>query len=137
MKGRVACRTGAPRLGDLELAVMGILWRGRGADAKSVASALVERDITLSTIQSTLERLHRKRLVNRRKTGRAYHYTTSVSRTELIGLLIREVAEQVSFGKMEPLLSGFVDLVEADEPELMDRLERIVADRRLGRNENE
>ncbi len=130
MKTNLLAGYPVPRLGDLEMAVMELMWRQRGAEAKAVCEAMGERDISLSTVQSTLERLFRKRLLERHKRGRAYHYKPAVTRNQLIGLMIRELARQVASGRMEPVLCGFVDLVEEDDPQLMARLEQMVAGRR-------
>lgn len=123
-------RHDAPRLGDLEIAVLDVLWDGGHSDAKAMHRALASRAITLSTVQSTLERLLRKRLVDRRKDGRAYVYRARVSRSDLIGRLIREVADTLSAGGLEPILSGFVDLVDDEDPGMLDRLAALVTRRR-------
>jgi predicted transcriptional regulator len=68
-------------IGRLELAVLDRLWSGGPADVKSVhADVGAARGLTPNTIQSTLERLHRKGLAERSKEGRAYRYAARVSR---------------------------------------------------------
>ena len=58
-----------PILGALEIAVLQCLWTAPGdLDARSLHDALAERRITLSTVQATVERLHRKGLVGRAST---------------------------------------------------------------------
>lgn len=80
----------APILGDLEIAVLEHVWRAQKTTAKCVQSALrPHRNIALGTVQSTLERLHRKHLLYRRKTGHAFTYTPEFSREQLVALLIR------------------------------------------------
>ena len=56
----------APILGELELDVMESLWQLDQQTAQQVLDTLQSRGITLSTVQSTLERLVRKQLLKRR-----------------------------------------------------------------------
>lgn len=116
-------RRDAPILGDLELEVLREIWDASdGTDARAVHAALASRGISLSTIQATLERLHRKQVLQRDKLGRAFLYRAAVSREQLIGSLIRQVAQSLAEGRMEPVISGFVDLVTETDPLLLDDL---------------
>jgi predicted transcriptional regulator len=113
-----------PELGALELQVLKCLWSAPGpVDARAVHSAVAERRISLSTVQATLERLHRKQLLARTKAGRAYLYSATVSRESLIGALIRNVANRLADGELEPVISGFLDLVGDEDPKLLDELQ--------------
>lgn len=124
-------RRTSPTLGTLELEVLEIIWGGAPTTAQAVLEQLRRRRITLTTVQSTLERLTRKALITRTKDGRAYVYRPRVSREELIADLLRGVSEQIATGRMEPLLSGFLMLVdELDEKaagdlrqQLLDRMQ--------------
>lgn len=116
-------REATPALGELEIAVMQCLWAAPGElDARGVHSALAGRRITLSTVQATVERLHRKGLVERSKLGRAYRYRAAVSQGALIGALIRDLSLQLAAGELDPVVSGFMGLVDTN-PELLDRVE--------------
>lgn len=113
-----------PELGALELQVLKCLWSSQEpVDARRVHAALAARRISLSTVQATLERLHRKALLARSKAGRAYLYSAAVSRETLIGELIRNVAERLADGELEPVISGFVELVGDSDPKLLDDLQ--------------
>jgi predicted transcriptional regulator len=119
----------APEIGALELHVLKILWAAAEAmDARAVLAELAERPISLSTVQATLERLHRKGLLSRTKVGRAYYYAATVSRERLIGSLIRDVALRFAEGKLEPVISGFVEFLGEADPELLDRVESSTAE---------
>ena len=99
-------------------------------DARGVLAALAGRRISLSTVQATLERLHRKGLLARQKVSRAFVYSASVSRERLIGTLINDLAQRLAAGELEPVISGFVDLVGEADPELLLRLESTAKARR-------
>ncbi|MEM1411005.1 MAG: BlaI/MecI/CopY family transcriptional regulator [Pseudomonadota bacterium] len=107
-----------PDLGEREMDVLEVLWTDGECSAQQVLEALPGQAISLSTVQSTLERLHRKALLAREKAGRAYRYRTLLSRTQLIGNLLRDLAEDIAGGDVAPMLSGFLDYVAAEVPEL-------------------
>jgi predicted transcriptional regulator len=124
----------APALGALEIAVLRAIWASsEPLEARAVLDALAPRQISLSTVQATLERLHRKALLKRTKRGRAYLYSAAVSRESLIGALIRNVANSLADGDLEPVISGFVELVGDADPRLLDELKATVAKRSRGR----
>jgi len=105
----------APMLGERELEVMKILWLGEALSAKQVLQYLPDNDLSLSTMQSTLERLHRKALLIRDKAGRFYVYRTAVTRSELITQLLEDIAEQISDGQMAPMISGFMAFIGGED----------------------
>jgi predicted transcriptional regulator len=120
-----------PYLGELELAVLEQLWSRGPLDAKAMHSKVgTRRGIGLNTIQSTLERLFRKRLVIREKVSHAYVYAPGIRREELMERLIEEVVETISDGSAEPMLTAFVDLAARVDADSLSRLEQLIAERR-------
>lgn len=131
MRFRKSTRPAPTALGELEVAVLRGIWAALGdVDARSVLTSLAARGITLSTVQATLERLCRKGLLVRAKVGRAYRYRAAVSQPNLIAGLISKLTEQIAAGELEPVISGFVELVGSSNPELLERLETETAERR-------
>lgn len=122
-----------PALGDLEKAVLDDLWAHASADAKAVHLRVgVARGISLNTVQSTLERLHRKTLLSREKISHAYVYSPRVQREELMSAMIVELVGSLGHAQSSSMLSAFVDFaVRADQSNL-DRLEALIAQRRAG-----
>lgn len=127
-----------PPLGDLEIAVLEDLWATGVADAKSVHSRIGERrSISLSTVQSTLERLYRKHLLQRDKVSHAYQYSPAVDRSTLVSRLIQGAVGRVAHGEPNALIAAFVDLAsQAGESEL-DRLEALIAEYRANQRQDE
>jgi predicted transcriptional regulator len=117
-----------PDLGERELAVLEVLWASGALPAQAVQSCMPGNPISLSTIQSTLERLFRKQLVVRSKQGRAYVYQAVVSRPQLIGGLLRDLARDVAGGELAPMVSGFLEYVAGENPELGPKLSRALDD---------
>ncbi len=98
-----------PALGERELEVMKILWQGNALSAKQVLLSIADNELSLSTMQSTLERLHRKKLLQREKVGRFFVYQASVTRAQIISQLLGDITEQICDGDVTPLVSGFTN----------------------------
>ena len=108
-----------PDLGERELLVLDVLWESGEATAQAVHNEMPDEGVSLSTVQSTLERLHRKRLIERAKQGRAFRYRPTMNKSQLIAGLLRDMACQVADGDMAPMISGFLSYVSAEAPELL------------------
>lgn len=110
------------------------LWSGGPADVKAMQRAVGEaRGIAPNTIQSTLERLVRKGLAERRKVGRAFEYTARVTRRDWIGSELGALLEAAPGAEPGLLLAAFVDLTERAGAERLAELEALVRARRRGR----
>lgn len=120
----------AVNLGDLEIAAMECLWRMGEADVKAVHATLgVARGVTPNTIQSTLDRLHRKRLLTRRKVSHAFVYKAAVDRVELVGEAIGAVMRQLAGKETGAALTAFVDFAARTDRKILGELERLVGER--------
>jgi predicted transcriptional regulator len=107
-------RQRTPSLGERELAVLAVLWSDSPLTAQQVLDAMPDPDISLSTIQSTLERLHRKNVLSRQKQGRAFLYAPLMDRHALISSLLRDIADDLAGGELAPMVSGFIDFLGDD-----------------------
>lgn len=120
-----------PTLGDLEFAVLEDIWAWGPSDTKTVHSRVGRsRSITLNTVQSTLERLFRKGLLQRTKISHAYQYSAALSREVLISKLVKSAVSRVAGSEPDALLSAFVDLAARADGNQLDRLEALIAQRR-------
>lgn len=118
-------------LGELERAVLELLWRVGSGDAKSVHVALGQRrGIGLNTIQSTLKRLFDKGLLVRSKVSHAHVYEPRASRAEFHRARLDALVRQIDRGEASLLVSAFVDYAERAGDEHLAELERLVAERR-------
>lgn len=108
------------------------LWAGREGEAKAVHKALGKRrGITLNTVQSTLKRLYEKELLERDKVSHAHVYRPRVTREEFQRTLLDHLVTEVMGGEASALVAAVVDLTERAGPEHLERLEALVAERRL------
>jgi predicted transcriptional regulator len=103
-----------PELGARELDVLEILWHSGALTSRQVLERLTAAELSLSTVQSTLERLHRKGLLDRTKAGRSFVYTAAVTRENIISRLLHEIAENLADGDSAPMVSGFLEYLGDD-----------------------
>lgn len=80
-------------LGELEIAVLNVLWAAGESDARAVHERMnQDRKRSLNTILSTLSRLHNKRALRRWKHGRAFRYSPILGREEFFLAVLRSIA---------------------------------------------
>jgi len=122
----------AARLGPLEWRVLEALWaRGATASVRDLQPAFSE--IAYTTLMTTLDRLHRKGVLDREKQGRAFFYRPRLTRQEFESARVADalkVALEGNSADLGPLLSFFVDAVSDRDHELLDELETLVHARR-------
>lgn len=85
------------RLGDLERAVMDVLWDGPAAGAgmtvREVADGLRDRELAYTTVMTVLDRLAGKGMVDRERDGRAWRYRPAASREAHIARLMLDALD--------------------------------------------
>jgi len=120
----------AAPLGALEAQVMDEVWsRGGELRVRDVHAAL-QRRLAYTTVMTTMDRLYKKGLLERRKEGRAFLYSARINRRQLVmnaGVgLIRGLLEREG----EPALSFLVDAVTDRDRGTLDRLERLIREKK-------
>jgi predicted transcriptional regulator len=124
-------------MGRLEIAVMEILWANGEANVHDVARRLA-RPLAYTTVMTTLDRLYKKGLLDRRKAERAFFYIPRLSKGEWERKRAGEWLSAFLAGP-EPsgdlLISCLVDAVGEQDATLLDELERKIRLKRkqLGR----
>ena len=125
-------------LGKLERQVLEQVWQRGEVSVRDVYVAFEER-IAYTTLMTTLDRLYKKQILDRRKDGRAFLYSPTVSneefehgiREDVIDGLLGRGAEGI-----QPVLACIVDTVSERDRKSLDELERLVKEkkRELSRN---
>jgi len=96
-------------LTPLERRIMRVLWDGGAGNVQKVLQGLEgEPQLAYTTIQTTLNVLHRKGRVKRKLIGRAYEYSATVSREAADSHAIKEVLHRVFHGSVDDLLLSLV-----------------------------
>jgi predicted transcriptional regulator len=127
-------------LGPLETKLLEFLWvQPHAVTVREVQMALPE--LAYTTIMTTLDRLHRKTLLERYKDERAFTYRPRCTRDELLSELVsRHVTDLLGASQESTVvLSRFVHVVGGSDAALLDELDSLVQAerRRLGRKANE
>jgi predicted transcriptional regulator len=120
----------ASHFGTLELRVLEALWR-RGGEVSVRDLQPGFPGAAYTTLMTTMDRLHRKGVLERRKVGRAFAYRAVSSRQELeSGLVTRALQSVLKGDGAQPILSFFVEEVSRQDDSLLDELERLVREKR-------
>ncbi|MFU8852081.1 BlaI/MecI/CopY family transcriptional regulator [Micromonospora sp. SL1-18] len=110
------------RLGDLERAVMDVLWdldpgTSDGVTVREVADALDGRELAYTTVMTVLDRLAGKGMVQRRRDGRAWRYRAAASREAHIAQLMLDALDLG--GSRDAALVRFARSVTGTEAEVL------------------
>jgi len=119
-------------LGKLERAVLNECWNRREVSVRDICLAFEER-IAYTTLMTTLDRLYKKRLLERRKDGRAFLYSPVVSREEFDDVIREDVIDGLLGSGAEgvrPVLACIVETVSENDRELLDELERLIKEKK-------
>ena len=119
-------------LGKLERQVLEQVWQQGEVSVRDVYVAFEER-IAYTTLMTTLDRLYKKQILDRRKDGRAFLYSPTVSneefehgiREDVIDGLLGRGAEGI-----QPVLACIVDTVSERDRKSLDELERLVKEKK-------
>jgi len=119
-------------LGRLEFELMQILWSRGECNVRDVAQHL-NRPLAYTTVMTTLDRLYKKRLLDRRMADRAFLYSARFSREEWERARVENVLADFLGGppaSRELLLSSFLDAVGEHDSALLDELEKKIRRKR-------
>ena len=115
------------QLGALESELMERIWARGETSVRDLHDEIASR-LAYTTVMTTLDRLFKKGLLDRRAVGRAFHYTARVSKHDydqqltqhLLGIAVAES------GSKQALLSCFVDYVSDSDRKLLDELDELI-----------
>ena len=119
-------------LGKLELNVLKEIWQRDEVSVRDIYLAFGER-IAYTTLMTTLDRLFKKKLLTRRKDGRAFIYLPAVSPDELEQGIREDVIDGLlghGADAVQPVLACIVDTVSERDRELLDELDRLIKEKR-------
>lgn len=133
-------QNGAPEtlepLGHLESQLMERIW-ARGEICVGDLHAELESRLAYTTVMTTVDRLFKKGLLDRRKVGKAFFYNARLSENEYHQRLTQHFVGMVMHDSKHRsvVLSGFVDAVSGTDQQMLEKLEELVkAKRRALRN---
>ena len=115
------------QLGTLESELMERIWTRGETSVRDLYEDMASR-LAYTTIMTTLDRLFKKGLLDRRAEGRAFLYHPRVTKQHynqqltqhLLGIAVEES------GSKQALLSCFVDYVSDSDRKLLDELDELI-----------
>jgi predicted transcriptional regulator len=126
--------TALPVLGPLEQAVLEHLWEADESDVVGAHGAVSSRSgVSVNTVGSALERLHRKGLARRHKVSHAYRYSAALTRDDFLARRLVDGAGGLRSLARSGLLASFLDLVTEADHKALDELEKLIAKKRQER----
>ena len=115
------------QLGELQLAIMKVLWQRQEATVGEVHAALHdERGLALTTISTMLVKMEQKGVLGHRSEGRRFIYYPLISEGEVRRTMVGELTERLFHGDVTALVSHLISHHEVDADEL-GRLKSLIA----------
>jgi predicted transcriptional regulator len=115
------------QLGKLESEVMERIWQRGEASVRDLHADIGAR-LAYTTVMTTLDRLFKKGILDRRADGRAFLYRAKLTREQynqqLTSHLLGIAAEEA--GSRTAMLSCFIDYVGATDHRLLDELDELI-----------
>ena len=116
-------------LGELQLAIMRVLWSEGEATVARVTEALPEnRTRALTTIATMLTKMEKKGVVSHRNEGRQFIYRPLISEEQVKRSMVADLAQRLFEGDLSAMVSHLIDEQEIDAHEL-DALKARIAER--------
>jgi predicted transcriptional regulator len=120
---------GQHNLGDLQYAIMRVLWEESEATVARVQERLAEserHERALTTIATMLTKMEKKGVVSHRSEGRIFVYRASVQEDAVRRSMVTELTERLFQGDYGALVSHLLDEQDIDRGELQ-RLRALLA----------
>jgi BlaI family transcriptional regulator, penicillinase repressor len=115
------------QLGDLQLAILRVLWAQGEATAGDVHAALyAERGLAPTTIATMLKKMEARGLVHHREEGRRFIYRPAVSEENKKREMVAELTDRLFGGKVTELVNHLIEEHDIDRNELAE-LNKLVA----------
>ena len=115
------------RIGDLQLAIMRVLWDLGEATVADVHQALYdERGLAPTTVATMLKKMEDKGVIAHRAEGRKFIYRPVMSQDQVTRSMVSDLTERLFSGKPIALVTHLLSRHEID-PEELSELERMIA----------
>lgn len=122
-------------LGDLEVAIMDVVWNTEETTVRDVYDALkVKRELAYTTVMTVMSRLAEKGLLKKTKSGTAFLYSPVYSRDDFTQSTVKKVISELLGDFATPTLSQFVEALGDGDPDKMDELAKLIEEKRKKRD---
>lgn len=118
-------------LGELEIAVLEMMWEQGEASVREVFEYLKpRRDIAYTTVMTVMSRLANKGLLEKTKRKNAYLYRPAYSKKEFTDSTVKRIITELIDDFTSPALNYFIDSMNEENPEKMAELARLIKEKR-------
>ncbi len=120
------------QLGDLELAVMNVVWGASEPMEVSEVVTALDHTRAYTTIMTTMARLHEKGFLDQERVGRAYRYRPRMTRTHVVQRMWRRISDILTDGdvlELVPHLLGKSGEMSEEERRVLQRMADNIQDR--------
>ena len=124
-------RPALDQLGKLESELMELIW-DRGEISVRALHDVIGPRLAYTTVMTTLDRLYKKKVLARKKLGKAYYYVPVLTREQyrdrqtehILNVVFRESSNS------DAVLSCFIDVVSESDKKMLDKLDELVKAKR-------
>ena len=107
------------QLGELQMAIMRVLWNHKEATAGEVHQALVkERGLAPTTIATMLKKMEVKGIVTHRTEGRSFVYQPTINEKDVKQSMVTELVNRVFRGNVSALVNHLLTDQEIEKDEI-------------------
>ena len=126
------------RLGELQYAIMRVLWQEGEATVADVRQALESshRDRALTTVATMLSKMEKKGVVSHRTAGRVFVYRPLVQERDVHKTMVSELTNRLFGGDVTALVNHLLAEQEVNANEL-ERLRTLIAQRMQNKQEGQ
>ncbi len=118
-------------LGPLEAEIMDVVWDHGEVTVRDVHNTLnSSHPIAYTTVMTTLGRLTDKGLLQRIEDQPAHRYSAIVLRDQYADSTVKSVVDWLMGHFPDPAVAYFIDRVEEEDEEVIDRLREAIEQRR-------
>ena len=114
-------------LGELQYAIMRVLWKDGEASVARVWESLQRKHRrALTTIATMLTKMEKKGVVRHRAQGRLFVYAPTVTEAEVHRTMVAELTDRLFEGDAAALVAHLIEEQDIDRTELL-RLQRLIS----------
>lgn len=113
-------------ISDAEYLVMQIIWREHASSAKEIIIAL-NNDWHPKTVNTLLNRLVKKQVLEFEKEGRSYRYKALIEQESYVNSKSQHFVQKLFNGKVSPLVASFVNQNEVQKEDI-EALKMLISD---------
>ena len=107
------------RLGDLQLAIIRVLWEAGEATVAAVHQTLLPaRGLALTTIATMLKKMKQKGVVTHRSEGRQFIYSATIEEEDVHRSMVGDLVDRLFGGRPSELVSHLLQEGEIDPGDL-------------------